>query len=128
MREWKNLDEMQAQPPTRGTLAAPHWGREATDTSRHCGQETRDGARPESLLRWRDTPVPGAQRREGLGKVPAGIEADAVSLRGLERGEESSDPLADDGDESEVKAEHIDPMDTSDRHDIGRRSRSRSPA
>lgn len=51
-----------------------------------------------------------------------------MRFRGRRRGEESSEPLADDGDESEVKAEHMEPMDTSDRHDVGRRSRSGSRA
>lgn len=90
------------------------------DTSRHCGRGAAEYSRPDRRA--------GAQWRTRLEKVPAGIEAEAVRFRGRRRGEESSEPLADDGDESEVKAEHMEPMDTSDRHDVGRRSRSGSRA
>ena len=65
-------------------------------------------------------------RRPMLEKMPAGMDAEAVSLWGRGRGEASREPLADDGEEMDVKAEHIEPMETSERHDIMRRSLSLS--
>mmetsp|Transcript_42736 Transcript_42736/g.138618 ORF Transcript_42736/g.138618 Transcript_42736/m.138618 type:complete len:226 (+) Transcript_42736:250-927(+) len=53
-----------------------------------------------------------------FGNVPAGIDADVVRVRAAPRGELSCEPEAD--EESEVKAEHIDPIETSERVDVGR--------
>mmetsp|Transcript_6202 Transcript_6202/g.19090 ORF Transcript_6202/g.19090 Transcript_6202/m.19090 type:complete len:236 (+) Transcript_6202:251-958(+) len=53
-----------------------------------------------------------------FGNVPAGIDAAVVRVRAAPRGELSCEPEAD--EESEVKAEHIDPIETSERVDVGR--------